>query len=77
MKVRKKEIKVPKNFSFAPWQIKKSSEEILHFLEAVILDRCGVWIKTLDIRLSIKGLARHVRRSGLRFASLCLFSLSL
>ena len=37
MKLRKNEIKVPKNFSFAPWQIKKSSEEILHFFEAVIL----------------------------------------
>ena len=34
MKLRKNEIKVPKNLPFAPWQIKNSSEEILHFLEA-------------------------------------------
>ena len=32
MKLRKKQIKVPKNFFVPPWRIKKNSEEIFDFL---------------------------------------------
>ncbi len=36
MKLRKKQIKVPKNFSFPRWEIRNPSEEIFDFLESEV-----------------------------------------